>query len=53
MKKKLLIAGVALMTTAAVTATVLTTQHKKTEKDPGKCIMKKSHCSKASTVACY
>ena len=55
MKKKLLVAGVALLTTAAVTATVLNTNnHKKTiKKDTGKCIMKKTHCTRASNVACY
>jgi len=55
MKKKLLIAGVALFTTAAVTATVLTTNtHKKTTKDTSNCSMKKAHhCNRASNVACY
>jgi hypothetical protein len=36
MKKKLLVAGVALLTTAAVTATVLTNRHRKPTKDTGK-----------------
>jgi hypothetical protein len=54
MKKKLLVAGVALLTTAAVTATVLTNSHRKPTKDTGKCTMKKAtHCNRASNVACY
>jgi hypothetical protein len=54
MKKKLLVAGVALLTTAAVTATVLNPNNKKpTKKETSKCVMKKTHCSKTSNVACY
>lgn len=54
MKKKLLVAGVALLTTAAVTATVLNTNNKRpAKKETSKCVMKKTHCSKASNVACY
>jgi hypothetical protein len=53
MKKYLLIAGVAILTTAGVTATVLGTSKKKTIKDTDKkeCPYKKM-CSKSHT-ACY
>ena len=54
MKKYLMIAGVALLTTAGVTATVLGTSKKKTTKDAGKkeCPYKK-HCTRSSSTACY
>ena len=53
MKKKLVIEGIALLTTAAVTATVLNNSHKKTTKDTSKTVMKKAECSKAHKTACY
>ena len=54
MKKNLLIAGVALLTTAGVAATVLGTSRKKTTKDTTKkeCTYKKK-CSRASSTVCY
>jgi hypothetical protein len=54
MKKNLLIAGVALLTTAGVAATVLGTSNKKTNKDASKkeCPYKK-HCTRSSGTACY
>jgi len=54
MKKYLLIAAVGLLTTAGVTATVLGTSKKKTNKDASKkeCPYKK-HCCRASATASY
>jgi hypothetical protein len=53
MKKYLLIAGLALVTTAGVTATVLNSSNKKKSKKVKKeCVYKKS-CSKSSKVASY
>jgi hypothetical protein len=54
MKKYMLAAGLGLLTTAAVTATVLNNHNKKTTKNTTKsCTQKPHHCSKGATVACY
>ncbi len=54
MKKYLLIAGFALITTAGVTATVLSSNNKKEKKNKVKkeCVWKKS-CSKSARTASY
>lgn len=55
MKKYLLIAGIGLLTTAGVTATVLGTSKKKTDKDAGKkeCPYKKHCCRASAATASY
>ncbi len=54
MKKYILIAGGALLITAGVTATVVSTGKKKTTKDTSKeCTYKSSKCTKMFKTACY
>jgi hypothetical protein len=54
MKKHLLAAGLGLLTTVAVTATVLNNHNKKTTKNTTKsCTQMQHQCSKKATVACY
>ena len=50
-----MVAGIALLTAAGVTATVLSTNnHKKTTKDTSKsCVKKTHHCTMGSNAACY
>ena len=53
MKKNLLIAAVALLTTAGVTATVIgTTKKKTTKEDTQKKEVKKKECSKSKRSTC-
>ncbi|HEU4473043.1 MAG TPA: hypothetical protein VFR58_18255 [Flavisolibacter sp.] len=54
MKKYILIAGLGLLTTAGVTATVLNSSKKRTAKNTSKkeCTYKKE-CRKVATTACY
>lgn len=53
MKKNLLIAGVALLITAGVTATALNTGKKKTTKDTTKKECRYYKASKTSEGSCY
>lgn len=52
MKKNLLIAAVALLTTAGVTATVIGTTKKKNIKDTTQKEVKKKECSKYKKSTC-
>jgi hypothetical protein len=53
MKKYLLIAAVGLLTTAGVTATVLSGKNKKTNKEVSKKSDMKKQCSRYEKSACY
>ena len=54
MKRYILVAAIGLLTTAGVTATVLSGKNKKTTKETSKdCSTYKSKCSKASKTTCY